>query len=100
MHSTSETNTRYSTIQFRLWKLTDVLLSQFNDLYSFGVYPASFLNTIILSNGITVDTAEEQLNKGFADLVALGRSFYQHLIFMLNCCKKPSNHRRGFDEIR
>jgi len=34
-----------------------------------------FSNTIILCNGLTAETAEEQLNKGFADLVAFGRSF-------------------------
>ena len=36
---------------------------------------SGFSNTIILSNGLNPQTAEEALNKGFADLVAFGRSF-------------------------
>lgn len=35
----------------------------------------NFLNTIILCNGLTAETAEDHLNKGFADIVAFGRSF-------------------------
>jgi N-ethylmaleimide reductase len=36
---------------------------------------AAFNNTIILCNGLTPDTAEAALSKGFADLVAFGRAF-------------------------
>jgi len=35
----------------------------------------AFSNTIIYSNGLTVETAEEKLQNGSADLVAFGRSF-------------------------
>jgi len=35
----------------------------------------AFSNTIIYSNGLTVETAEEKLQNGLADLVAFGRSF-------------------------
>jgi len=42
---------------------------------TFDAIRAGFSNTIILCNGLTPDTAEDQLNKGFADIVAFGRSF-------------------------
>ena len=42
---------------------------------TFDAIRANFSNTIILCNGLTVETAEDQLNKGFADMVAFGRSF-------------------------
>jgi N-ethylmaleimide reductase len=42
---------------------------------TFDAIRAAFSNTIILCNGFTAETAEEQLQKGFADLVAFGRSF-------------------------
>ena len=35
----------------------------------------NFSNTIILSNGLTPETAEEALDAGFANLVAFGRAF-------------------------
>jgi N-ethylmaleimide reductase len=41
---------------------------------TFDAIRANFSNTIILSNGLTAETAEAQLDKGF-DLVAFGRSF-------------------------
>ncbi len=42
---------------------------------TFDAIRAGFSNTIILCNGLTAETAEEQLHKGFADIVAFGRSF-------------------------
>jgi N-ethylmaleimide reductase len=42
---------------------------------TFNVIRAGFSNTMILCNGLAADTAEDQLNMGFADIVAFGRSF-------------------------
>lgn len=42
----------------------------------------NFSNTIILSNGLTPETGEEALHKGFADLVAFGRSFLSNPDFV------------------
>ncbi|MBB6126073.1 alkene reductase [Mucilaginibacter lappiensis] len=42
---------------------------------TFDTIRSNFSNTIILCNGFTAETAEDQLHKGFADLVAFGRSF-------------------------
>jgi N-ethylmaleimide reductase len=42
---------------------------------TFDVIRSNFFNTIILCNGLTAETAEAQLQNGFADLVAFGRSF-------------------------
>jgi N-ethylmaleimide reductase len=42
---------------------------------TFDAIRAGFSNTIILCNGITPENAEAVLNKGFADIVAFGRSF-------------------------
>ncbi|MGF7233128.1 alkene reductase [Arachidicoccus sp.] len=42
---------------------------------TFDSIRSHFSNTIILSNGLTPETAEAALNKGFADVVAFGRSF-------------------------
>jgi N-ethylmaleimide reductase len=39
------------------------------------VIRANFEGTLILSNGFTPETAEQELNNGIADLVAFGRSF-------------------------
>lgn len=36
---------------------------------------AGFSNTLILCNNLSLETAEEKLQEGFADLVAFGRSF-------------------------
>jgi N-ethylmaleimide reductase len=44
-------------------------------LHIFDVIRSSFKGNIILSNGLTPETAEAALHKGFADLVAFGRSF-------------------------
>ena len=42
---------------------------------TFDTIRSNFSNTIILCNGLTAETAEAQLQSGFADLVAFGRSF-------------------------
>lgn len=42
----------------------------------------AFANTIIYCNGFTVETAEEKLQDGSADLVAFGRSFLSNPDFM------------------
>lgn len=42
---------------------------------TFDAIRSAFLNTIILCNGLTAETAEAQLQNGFADVVAFGRSF-------------------------
>jgi N-ethylmaleimide reductase len=42
---------------------------------TFDAIRANFSNTIILCNGITPDNADAILQKGFADLIAFGRSF-------------------------
>ncbi|WP_246073619.1 alkene reductase [Dinghuibacter silviterrae] len=42
---------------------------------TFDAIRSNFSNTIILCNGITPDTATAVLQKGFADIVAFGRSF-------------------------
>lgn len=42
---------------------------------TFDSIRANFSNTLILCNGITPETAETVLQKGFADIVAFGRSF-------------------------
>ena len=42
---------------------------------TFDAIRANFSNTIILCNGITPENAETVLQKGFADIVAFGRSF-------------------------
>ncbi|TWJ01514.1 N-ethylmaleimide reductase [Mucilaginibacter frigoritolerans] len=42
---------------------------------TFNAIRSAFSNTIILCNGFTAETAEDQLQKGFADLIAFGRSF-------------------------
>ena len=42
---------------------------------TFDAIRSNFSNTIILCNGLNAETAEAQLNNGFADLVAFGRSF-------------------------
>ncbi|SDD39107.1 N-ethylmaleimide reductase [Mucilaginibacter pineti] len=42
---------------------------------TFNAIRAGFSNTIILCNGLTAETAEAQLQNGFADIVAFGRSF-------------------------
>jgi N-ethylmaleimide reductase len=42
----------------------------------------SFSGTIILTNGLTVDTGEEALHNGFADLVGFGRSFLSNPDFV------------------
>lgn len=42
---------------------------------TFQAIRENFSGTIILSNGLTPETAEEALQAGFADLVAFGRSF-------------------------
>ncbi len=42
---------------------------------TFDAIRSNFSNTIILCNGITPDTAQGILQKGFADIVAFGRSF-------------------------
>ncbi|AYD47351.1 alkene reductase [Arachidicoccus soli] len=44
-------------------------------LQTFDAIRSNFSNTIILSNGLTPETAEAALSKGFADIVAFGRSF-------------------------
>jgi len=42
---------------------------------TFDAIRSNFTNTIILCNGITPDNAQDILQKGFADIVAFGRSF-------------------------
>jgi len=42
---------------------------------TFDAIRLAFSNTIILCNGLNAETAEAQLQNGFADLVAFGRSF-------------------------
>ena len=42
----------------------------------------NFSGTIILANGLTPETGEEALHKGFADLVAFGRSFLSNPDFV------------------
>ena len=42
---------------------------------TFDIIRSNFNNTIILCNGLTAETAGIQLQKGFADIVAFGRSF-------------------------
>ena len=42
---------------------------------TFQAIRENFSGTIILANGLTPETGEEMLDKGFADLVAFGRSF-------------------------
>ena len=42
---------------------------------TFDALRSAFFNTIILSNGLTPETGEHALTKGFADLVGYGRSF-------------------------
>lgn len=42
---------------------------------TFDAIRYNFHNTIILCNGLTAETAEIQLQNGFADIVAFGRSF-------------------------
>jgi N-ethylmaleimide reductase len=43
--------------------------------HTFETIRSAFNGTIILSNGLTPETAEAALHNGFADLVAFGRSF-------------------------
>ena len=43
--------------------------------HTFDAIRSAFKGTIILSNGLTPETAEAALHNGFADLVAFGRSF-------------------------
>ena len=49
---------------------------------TFQVIRQNFSGTIILSNGLTPETGEEALHKGFADLVAFGRSFLSNPDFV------------------
>jgi N-ethylmaleimide reductase len=42
---------------------------------TFDAIRTNFMNTIILCNGLTPETAEVELENGFADIVAFGRSF-------------------------
>lgn len=42
----------------------------------------SYSGTIIICNGLTADTAEKALHKGFADLVGFGRSFLSNPDFV------------------
>jgi N-ethylmaleimide reductase len=42
---------------------------------TFDAIRANFSNTIILCNGITPENAEAVIQKGFADIIAFGRSF-------------------------
>jgi N-ethylmaleimide reductase len=49
---------------------------------TFQVIRQHFSGTIILSNGLTPETGEEALHKGFADLVAFGRSFLSNPDFV------------------
>ena len=54
-----------------------------------SIRPA-FLNTIILSNGLTPETAETALHEGFADLVAFGRSFLANPDFVARIQKRAA----------
>jgi len=49
---------------------------------TFQAIRENFSGTIILSNGLTPETAEEALQAGFADLVAFGRSFLSNPDFV------------------
>ncbi|HEV2830436.1 MAG TPA: alkene reductase [Hanamia sp.] len=48
----------------------------------------SFSGTIILTNGLTAETAEEALHQGFADIVGFGRNFLSNPDFVERIAKE------------
>lgn len=63
-----------------------------------SIRPA-FLNTIILSNGLTPETAEAALHEGFADLVAFGRSFLANPDFVTRIQKRAALNSVDFKTL-
>ena len=57
---------------------------------TFDSIRSAFKGSIILSNGLTPETAEAALHKGFADLVAFGRSFLANPDFVARIQKGVS----------
>jgi 2,4-dienoyl-CoA reductase-like NADH-dependent reductase (Old Yellow Enzyme family) len=55
--------------------LPNNLMAEYYGQRTLDVIRSNFKGTIILSSGLTPETAENALNNGIADLVAFGRSF-------------------------
>jgi N-ethylmaleimide reductase len=66
---------------------------------TFDALRSSFLNTIILCNALTAETAEAQLNTGFADLVAFGRSFLANPDFVSRIKKDEALNQVDFTTL-
>jgi N-ethylmaleimide reductase len=66
---------------------------------TFEAIRTNFSNTIILCNGLTAETAEDQLNKGFADIVAFGRSFLSTPDFVNRIKKNALSNQIDFTTL-
>lgn len=66
---------------------------------TFEAIRTNFSNTIILCNGLTAETAEDQLNKGFADIVAFGRSFLSTSDFVNRIKKNALSNQIDFTTL-
>jgi N-ethylmaleimide reductase len=66
---------------------------------TFEAIRSSFSNTIILCNGITPETAEATLAKGFADVIAFGRSFLANPDFVSRIEKDEELNQLDFTTL-
>jgi N-ethylmaleimide reductase len=66
---------------------------------TFEAIRSSFSNTIILCNGITPETAEAILAKGFADVIAFGRSFLANPDFVSRIEKDEELNQLDFTTL-
>lgn len=82
----AEVNETYTYLAAELQKLNIAYIHISNNpgihLMTHEAIRSNFKNTLIYCNGLTPETAEEELQNGIADLVAFGRSFLANPDFM------------------